>query len=102
MFLAAFSSRSRISPQYRADMGTDGETLLDPFPTAATVLGRIRWRDRFHSLAGPFCLAGEDHAEAGPPSVLNRLVEASLCAGPVVLIAALAVRLRCQDDDSSC
>ena len=47
-------------------MGADGETLLHPLPTAATVLARVRWWHRYHSLAGACCLAGEDGTEAEP------------------------------------
>ena len=75
-------------------MGAHGEAFLHPFPTAAPVLGCRRWWYGFHSLPGACCLASEDLTEAIPPSVLNRLVEASFCAGSVVLIAAIAVRFR--------
>jgi hypothetical protein len=71
-------------PAVGADMGADRETLLDPFPAATTVLGRIRRRDGFHSLPSAFCLESEDRTETVPPGVLNRFVEASLVAGPIV------------------
>jgi hypothetical protein len=74
-----------------ADMGADREALLDPFPAATAVLRRVRRRHRFHSLASPFCLTSEDHAERIPSSVVNRFIETSLAAGSVVQIAALAV-----------
>src|SRR5215467_1526250 len=58
-------------PTRGANMGPHGETLLHPFPTAATLLaGVCRW-NRYHSLAGACCLAGEDLTEVVPPSILN-------------------------------
>ena len=66
-----------------ADVSTDGETLLHPFPTAATVLAGVRGWHRYHSLAGACCLAFEDCTEARPPSILNRLIQASLRLAPL-------------------
>jgi hypothetical protein len=63
-------------------MCADGETLLHPFPTATALLGGIRWRHRYHSLAGACCLAGEDYTEAIPPGVVDGLVQARLGAAP--------------------
>src|SRR5215469_7788001 len=80
-------------PAMGADVRTDGEALLYPFPTAAAVLAGVRWRDRYDSLAGPFCLAGEDCTERIPPSVVDRLIEAGLGARRVMLVSAVAVRL---------
>ncbi len=53
-------------------------------PTAATILGRVRRVDRFHSLPGACCLESEDGQEVAPPGVVDALVEAGLAAGPVV------------------
>src|SRR5215467_14010180 len=82
-------------PTRGADMGTHGEALLHPFPTAATVLAGVgRWH-RDDSTAGAYCLAFENGPELGPPRVLDRLVEAGLAAGSVMHIAASTVRFGC-------
>src|SRR5215467_13842454 len=69
-------------------MRAHGERLVYPCATAGTILGRIRWVHRFHSLTGACCLVGEDREEVAPPGVLNRLVEAGFAAGPGVLVGA--------------
>src|SRR5215469_13626427 len=74
-------------------MGTHGETLLDPLPTAAAILGGIgRW-DGYDSTASICCFAFEDGSELCPPSVIDRCVEASLCTGPIGPIAPVAIGL---------
>ncbi len=59
-------------------MGANGETLLHPFPTAATVLAGVRGWYRDDSTAGACCLAFENGPELGPSRILDRLVEARL------------------------
>src|SRR5262245_41949175 len=71
MFLTAFASRSSTSPQ-------EGQTCIRterlfctraPHPLQSwLVIGRVHQN---HSLAGPYCLAGEDGAELTPASVRN-------------------------------
>jgi hypothetical protein len=73
------------------DVGTHGKTLLDARPTAATVLAGVRWIDRVHSLAGPYCLAGEDTEEVAPSGIVNTLVEAGLAAGSIVFVPTVAI-----------
>src|SRR5215469_12010242 len=76
------------------DMGAYGETLLYACPTAATILAGVRGWDGHDSTAGAFCLAFENLAEAIPPSIVDRLVEASLLTGTVIQIATVAIGLR--------
>src|SRR5258708_31902276 len=62
-------------PTVGADMGPHAETLVDAFPTAATVLTGVRWIDRFHSLAGACCRESEARQEVAPSGVVNAFVE---------------------------
>jgi hypothetical protein len=75
----------------RADVGANGKTLVDARATAATILARVRWINRFHSLAGARCLVSEERQEVAPSGVVDGGVEARLAAGPVMEIAAVAV-----------
>src|SRR5262249_53938835 len=75
-------------------MGTHGQTLPYPLPTAAALLRGERCGDRSHSLAGPLCLARGVRAEGTPARVVVFFVEAGFPAGPVALITAVAVGLR--------
>src|SRR5215467_12395153 len=77
-------------PAVRAAVRAYAEAPLHALATPATVLGGVPWGDHFHSLAGPFCLAGEDPSEGRPPRVLDRPVETSLAASPRVCIPAAA------------
>jgi hypothetical protein len=79
----------------RADVCANAQTLVDALATSAAVLRGVRWRHRFHSLAGACCLESEDREEGAPSSVLKAFVEASFLRGPVVLVAAILVLLWC-------
>src|SRR5215471_19095735 len=67
------SGRMLVAVQHQstawADMGAHRETRAHALPTARTVLGGVRRRDGFHSLASPCCLAGEDDTEGVPSGV---------------------------------
>src|SRR5215472_14049299 len=74
-----------------ADMRAHAQTLRDALTAPAAILRRVRWRYRFHSLAGPCCLTGENHSEGIPTRVIDRLIEAGLATGPIMQIATVPV-----------
>ena len=75
-------------------MGANGKALGHALATATTVLGRIRGRDRFYSLASVHCFAREDRQKLAPANVMDRCIEARFVAGPVGQIRAVPVSLR--------
>jgi hypothetical protein len=56
-----------------AHMRSDGETVLDSFPTATTVLAGIGGRHRNHSTASVYCFAFEDGPNCAQPASLMLL-----------------------------
>jgi hypothetical protein len=74
-------------------MGTHGQKLPHPLPAAAAILRGERRGDRFHSLGGPRRRARENTTDGVPSCVVDGRVEAGCAAGPIVLIATVAVRL---------
>ena len=66
IFLAAFSSRSRISPQFGQTWVRTERLCWMRAPQPEQSSGRIRGIDRFHSLPGACCLAREDGQEVAP------------------------------------
>jgi hypothetical protein len=75
-------------------MGAHGETLLYPLPTATAVLTCIGGWHRDDSTASVCCFAFENGAEAVPPGILNRFVQARFATGSIGQIPATAIRLR--------
>ena len=56
-------------------MGPDGETLLDPLPTATAVLAGIGGRHRNHSTASICCFAFEDGPKLRPARIADAFGE---------------------------
>jgi hypothetical protein len=75
-----------------ADVGPHGQALRHPFPTAAAVLAGRGGRNGFPSRASPCCLAREQRSEGIPARVVDRRVQASRAAGPVLELAAVSLR----------
>ena len=95
------SGRVLISIEDESTVGADvrayGERLreaLATLATAAPVLRRAGWMDRFHSLAGPGCRAREDTQEVAPSGVVQACVATGFAAGPLVLLGAVLILLR--------
>jgi hypothetical protein len=76
-------------------MGSHAQTLGHALPAARAILGGIRRRDGFYSLASVCCFAGEDGEKLVPASVVDRLVEARFLARPIMEIAPLPSGLGC-------
>jgi hypothetical protein len=104
MVLAAFSSRSRMRPQFvqiwvrtlrrfwmRSPHPLQSCEVYAGLTTPATVLRGIRWTHHFHSLPGARCLESADAQEVAPCSVVNRRIQARFRSGPVVQLPAVAI-----------
>src|SRR5689334_14457613 len=110
MLLAAFSSRSKMSPPFvqtwvrterliwiRAPHPLHSWNVYAGFTASTRVHSLPLASTRVHSLAGACCLASEDTEEVVPPGVVNTLVEAGLLTGSVVLVVALLSLFGCRE-----
>ena len=92
------AGRVLLSIEDESTVGADGraygERLREALATAAPVLRRAGWMDRFHSLAGPGCRAREDRQEVAPSGVVQACVATGFAAGPLVLLGAVLILLR--------